>query len=211
MSQQQQPQLPKSQDAPMDIPTFRRMQDLRNRNTENIPLPMDPSGFYSTLMNDTDMVVAKKRFVKVSGTGEMIVEPDTIEFVVQIVSIKPSLIDARTSIKKREEYILGAMKKNHIRDVDIVPSEMVRRVNSENPEDDDLDQVAQEYAAQNDQERYEPPIPKFFRISKELHVHCDNLMKYLQVSSLCNEKLDRQVIVSPPVIKFTPSLLQTST
>jgi hypothetical protein len=199
---------------PRHPPILGIFQTPKSRNVDSVPLPNEPSGLYSTLMTDTDLTASKKRFVKVSGTGETTVEPDSIEFVVQIIAIKTNLIDARASIKKREEYILAAIKKAYIQQTGVVCSEMVTKVNSENPDEDEMDVKFGQGPSKpqpNQEERYEPPAPKYFRICKEIHVHCDSLVKYLQIFSLCNEKLDQQVVVSQPIIKFSANLLQQFT
>lgn len=213
--------------------TFSMMNlDDADLNTESrLPMSSDPSGVYSILMTDSDMALTKRKFVKVSSIGELEVSPDRVEFCVQITSTKTDMAAARESIRKRDEFILLALKKLGVLQSGISSTSMVKRFKLEEEANDDDDileaKILRDAEKQlslsarkgnkrtsrshsNNNVAAKDPLLDTERIKviKELYVVCDNLNQYMELFSIINEKLDKQVNVSPPVIRITPENLQ---
>jgi len=176
------------------------------------PLPNDAPGVYPTLMvSESDLALTKRQFVKVSGEGEIEVDPNNIQFCVRIVSQKPDVNEAKASVQKREDYILGVFKKSSI--VKVVATSMIAKAcNIVKPFDliDENDETAffrNQIASIIPREKSSTQLNSYV-VKRELNVTCDSMLKYLQVLSSCTEKLDQQVLISQPVIKFTPDHIQ---
>lgn len=201
------------------------MNDFADPDSESrLPTSKDPNGVYSVLITDSDMALTKRKFVKVSSVGEVEVAPDRVEFCVQITSTKTDMIAARDSIRKRDEYIMLALKKLGVPQTGISTTSMVKKykLEEEADEDDDileakiLRDVEKQLSARkgkkgnnnNDDDAIKDLDKERVKVVKELYVVCDNLNQYMELFSIVNEKLDRQVNVSPPVIRITPECLQ---
>lgn len=143
-----------------------------------------------------------KNFVKVTGQASLELEPDVIEFCIKITSSKPDLPDCRSSVKKREEYISSVLKKNYIKD--IASHEMIQKIEKT---------VASASASRSDsKEKSEEAILKTeFLLEKELFVKTDKISKYLNIVSICTEKLDTNVEVSQPMISFSAAAMDKAT
>lgn len=58
------------------------------------------------------------------GTGVVVCGPDVFSFCVTIVSSKPVLSDARTSVKRRGDYILQVLRNHSVKNVQSVTDSM---------------------------------------------------------------------------------------
>jgi len=195
------------------------------------PLPSEPAGLYDTLITDADMAYMKKKFVKVTSSGQVEMNPDIVEFCIKITTNKDDATKGRESVKKRKDFILAALKKFGITDDNILASTIVKRVPHPivGPDPDDLFlQEAQEMAyalrrermhsnrglqddKAGDNQHKDDLEKKSLVYFEELCVKCGSLVQYLKVFSICNEKLDRHVEISRPVVRFSPICLQSST
>jgi len=188
--------------------------------SQRIPLTSDPSGIYSVLITDSDMALTKRKFVKVSSIGEVEVSPDRVEFCIQITSTKPDMVAARESIRKRDDFIMLALKKLGVPDKGISTASMVKRYKLEDEAEDDdnvlevkiLRDFEKQMAKSNGKGGEVPKDPMLdverMKVVKELYVVCESMNQYMELFSIINEKLDHQVNVSPPVIRITPHSLQ---
>lgn len=203
---------------------------LRNAPPPNIyaedlpshpPLPNEEAGVYSSLMlTDSDLALTKRKFVKVSGEGEIEIDPNLIQFCVRVTSQKPDINEAKSSVQKREEYILGVLKKSGIPSANI--SSTSRTIKSSKKLTENEDENDEMAYFRNQVSSLNPQVdvgekgskgnvqPISYILKKELNVNCDSMLKYLKVLSACTEKLDQQVLVSQPIIKFTASYLQAN-
>jgi len=186
---------------------------------QRIPLTSDPSGVYNVLITDSDMALAKRKFVKVSSVGEVEVSPDRIEFCIQITSNKPDMVAARESIRKRDDFIMLALKKLGVLESGISTASMVKRykLGDEAEEDDNVLEVKILRDFENQMAKSNGKVgilkdpmldEERVKVVKELYVVCESMNQYMELFSLVNEKLDHQVNVSPPVIRITPQTLQ---
>ncbi|CAL8125854.1 unnamed protein product [Orchesella dallaii] len=185
---------------------------------QRIPLTSDPSGIYSVLITDSDMALTKRKFVKVSSIGEVEVSPDRVEFCIQITSTKPDMVAARESIRKRDDFIMLALKKLGVPDKGISTASMVKRYKLEDEAEDDdnvlevkiLRDFERQMANGNGADVPKDPMldVERMKVVKELYVVCQTMNQYMELFSIINEKLDHQVNVSPPVIRITPQSLQ---
>jgi hypothetical protein len=173
--------------------------------SNSLPHPKEPSGLYDILVTDSDMLLAKKKFLKVSSTGEMEVEPNRIEFCIQITTSRTDLTLAKESIKKREDYILSCLKKHQIKDVN--SSLIVKRMQEGDGEEEEHSEVK----IVKDAEKQQRTNKDRLKLSKEICVVCESLLKYIQIYSICTEKLDRHVVLSQPAVRFTPDHIQSHT
>jgi len=138
-----------------------------------------------------------ENFVKVTGQASLELEPDVIEFCIKISSSKSDLVDCRSSVKKREEYICAILKKNSIQTIS--SNETIHKV---------------EKSSANDfipglQEKEEEASE--ISLEKELCVKTEKISKYLNVVSICREKLDFRVEISQPLISFSASAMDRAT
>lgn len=72
----------------------------------HLPLPEEPPGLYDTLITDSDMALTKRKFVKVTSSGEVEMEPDSVEFCVKITTNKTDPPAAKESVRKRKDFVL---------------------------------------------------------------------------------------------------------
>jgi len=181
------------------------------------------------------MAFAKKKFVKVTSQSEIEMEPDRVEFCVKITTNRKELAEAKESVKKRRDFVISAIKKFKISDEDVTEMTICRRHGSlsdldrEQQEDNefflqlDAKSTLKKFAEYHSEKKskggddggggftVEKERQEKLDYSNEITVKCDSLIKYLKVFSICNEKLDRHVFVSQPVVRFTPAHLQNNT
>jgi hypothetical protein len=173
------------------------------------PLPEEPPGLYDTLITDSDMALTKRKFVKVSSSsGEMEMEPDEVEFCIKITTNKVEASQARESVKKRKDFILAALKKFRI------PSDFpIFSIAKRSPTQ--IHKGTGTRPASQVKNKLDPDEKEFVKkdliYSEEFCVKCGTLMQYLNVFSICNEKLDRHVEISRPVVRFSPECVQNYT
>jgi len=189
--------------------------------SNRIPLANEPSGVYSITMTDSDMALTKRKFIKVSSVGEVEVCPDRVEFCVKIVCTKQDIAAARESVRKRDDFLMLALKKVGVPQNGISSTSLVKRfkVSDEAEDNDDilerklLRDIEKQMNAKNNNKGEKDPVldEEKIKVIKELYVICNSLNQYMELFSIVNEKLDRQVIVSPPVIRVSPEYLQCQT
>lgn len=214
--------------APVPVGLQNQTDAVIRDNGSRLPSLKDPSGVYSVLMTDSDMALTKRKFVKVSSVGEIELSPDRIEFCVQITSTKPDMTAAKESIRKRDEYIMLALKKLGVPDTGVSTTTMVKRYKLEDEAEDNDDvlevkilrDAEKQLTTKNKKSKKEKknvcnnndedPLLSSARVKviKELYVVCGSLNMYMELFSIVNEKLDQQVNVSPPVIRITPENIQ---
>jgi hypothetical protein len=190
-------------------------------DTGRIPLASEPSGVYSITMTDSDMALTKKKFIKVSSVGEVEVCPDRVEFCIQIACTKPDVATARESVRKRDEFLMLALKKVGVPSAGVSSTSLVKKfkLGDEVEENDDLlerkllrDVEKQLNNKQGNNNENDPILDaERTKVIKELYVVGNSLNQYMELFSIVNEKLDRQVNVSPPVIRVSPEYLQKQT
>ena len=59
---------------------------------------------------------AAKRTISVQAAGEAVCPPDIIEFLISVTSSKETVEAAQTSVKRRTDYVLQALKNNGIKE-----------------------------------------------------------------------------------------------
>jgi len=181
------------------------------------PLPEEPSGLYDLLITDSDMALSKKKFLKVSSIGQVEVEPNRVEFCILIKTSRTDPVQAKESIKKREDYIMATLKKCRVSEKDIKCTEIVKRIEAE---DEDNNECDQQNKGRNKQvnadinanvKNLDPYQPGGLCWRREICITCESLIKYMQIYSVCMEKLDRNVVISQPVVRFSPEHMQIFT
>lgn len=161
-------------------------------------------------------------------------DPDIVEFCVKITTSKKDAAHAKESVKKRKDFVLTVLKKYGIPDDGVLVSTIVKRMPRGIDDLDDLylqeaqeeahvlrrdrlakqenEGVVEDNAENNNNPTAKDDIAKKFLVYfEEICVRCNSLVQYLKVFSICNEKLDRHVEVSRPVVKFSSNRRQLYT
>lgn len=203
--------------------SFTLLNDENNDNineSSRIPLAKDPSGMYSILVTDSDMSLTKRKYVKVSSVGEVEVSPDRIEFCVQITSNRSDKLAAKESIRKREDFIMLALKKLGIPSSEVTSTLIVKKYKLEDEEDVDDDileakilrDAEKQFTLRKEKKGDKDPLKQErIKVMKEMYVVCSSVNTYMELFSIINEKLDKQVNMSPPIIRITPQRIQEKT
>ncbi|XP_066990995.1 interleukin-1 receptor-associated kinase 1-binding protein 1 isoform X2 [Anabrus simplex] len=116
---------------------------------------------------------------KVEGYGEVILEPDVIEFVFKVESTKEKAEDAKSSVSKRIDYLVQTIKNFKIRgERPISVHHSLSRVDGQ------------------------------FRMVGEVLVKCDSVHKYEDIVNIIVEKLEGSVLISEPHYSHSPKCTQ---
>ncbi|KAM3603545.1 uncharacterized protein V6R79_024394 [Siganus canaliculatus] len=119
----------------------------------------------------------RTREVHVTGTAEVRAPADQASVRVTVGNSKESVSEATSSVSRRLEYILQAVRQHGITDKDILVRKFMRR--------------------ETDQ----------YRMDAEVVVTFGDFEKMEQVRNVLLEKLDKSVVVGPPLYFHSPKLL----
>ena len=181
------------------FPQYLLYEDSNNKQKPQqiFPLPCDPAGLYPSSNICKELARNGKNFVKVNGVGTEEVQPDVIVFCVKITSRKSDLNECRSSIKKREDYVISILKKNSVKQY--TSTEIVQR-----------DEVKAEVGG-GDGDKAEEEKPQLFIVTKEICATANEISKYFDVASTCQEKLDSRVEISRPVVNISIAAMDKAT
>ncbi|GLH08559.1 Interleukin-1 receptor-associated kinase 1-binding protein 1 [Gryllus bimaculatus] len=105
----------------------------------------------------------------VEGSAEILIEPDVVEFLFRVESIKDKAEDAKQSVTKRIDYLLQIIRNANIKgDVTVTTNRLLQRTGEQ------------------------------FRLIGEVLVQCDAEQKYEEIINIIVEKLESGVTISEP-------------
>jgi len=136
-----------------------------NLSNENY-MPKESSGNFS-------------RHINVTGIGELILPPDRFTITIKCKATKDNLDEAKTSVTKRQDYIIQTLKNTYFKEEDFKVYESTKY---------------QDAAV---------------ICSSEIEAHFIDIAKCLSLSNLLVEKLKSSVSVSQPLCHHSPGSLDT--
>jgi hypothetical protein len=135
--------------------------DLNNQD-------QDLTNKYAEISKMIKSANSPNRTISVIATGEFSLPPDKVRMTTVIKSSKELIEDAKQSVQRRFEYVFQTMKKNRVKESDIIVSKVFNRDG------------------------------KLYEVVYEVSAVFDDFKMYENVQNLFVEKLDKTVTVLEP-------------
>ncbi|KAI8498674.1 PREDICTED: interleukin-1 receptor-associated kinase 1-binding protein 1-like [Branchiostoma belcheri] len=122
--------------------------------------------------------VVRKNEVEVSATGELSLPPDRARVTVIVSSKKEAVLEAKTSVQRRLDYILQVLQTHHVKEGDTQISKVIQRVDG------------------------------LYHMEGEVRVVFVDFLKCQGVCNFLVEKMDETVVVATPEFFHSPQRLE---
>ena len=137
---------------------------------------------------------ATRSTISVESSAEVTALPDTIQFTVSIYNSKETVEDAMASVKRRTDYITQVIRKNGVKnDNVIISTEITKGLGSH---------------SSGDREEPQGDTDQWATVSTDVVVNCDTLLKCETIRNVLIEKLDSSVQFSNVTFSITAEAKQ---